>query len=144
MEFIKYFINYQFERIQNLEGILEAQKNLDVISKFLDNCSYCIARCILQDLISFQNLKKYDNKIIKDFCKKYKNTRDLHSHLFESNKKDIPLSLEELKKVTQEFHKMINQDTTSNYIYEIDDTLVNLLTKAFSVFSKNEKQLKSK
>ena len=133
MNDIKVSIGYQFARIKILEGISEARKNLGFTNTFFDSCSYCIARCILQDLISIQHLKKYDNEIIKKFYNEYKDTRDFHSHFFESNKKHSPISLEELKTIVIEFHKMINEDQKSHYIYTTDDAIGNLLTKAFSI-----------
>lgn len=135
MNNIKDSIGLQFTRIKILEGISEARKNLGFTTAFFDSCSYCIARCILQDLISIQHLKKYDNEIIKKFYNKYKDTRDFHSHFFESNKKDSPISLEELKTIVIEFHKMINEDPKSHYVYTTDNTIGNLLTKAFSVLA---------
>ena len=135
MSDIRDSIGLQFARIKALEGISEARKNLGFTITFFDSCSYCIARCVLQDLISIQHSKKYDNEIIKKFYNKYKDTRDFHSHFFESNKKDSPISLDELKTVVIEFHKMINEDPKSRYIYTTDNTIGNLLTKAFSVLA---------
>ena len=52
MSDIRDSIGLQFARIKALEGISEARKNLGFTITFFDSCSYCIARCVLQDLIS--------------------------------------------------------------------------------------------
>lgn len=124
-------IYYQMGRINILKNLKQTQENLQVTNYFLDESIYCIMRCVLQDLISVQQREKYDNAIIKDFYKKYKDTRDYHSHFFNSNKESLGMSVKDLEKIVMEFHRMIQNKPNTEFIYSNGDVISTILTKAF-------------
>lgn len=129
----------QAGRISILKNIKQTKTNLKLTNYFLEECFYCIARCILQDLISIQQREKYDNEIIKSFYTKYKDTRDLCSHFFNSTKKSLPITIEELEDIIKEFHKMIQNKPNVLFIYNDGDVVSTILTKAFKEIY-NQKQ----
>lgn len=132
MNNIENSVNYQMGRISILKNLYQTKINLNVTNYFLDECIYCITRCILQDLISIQQVAKYENDIIKNFYSKYKDTRDLHSHFFNSNKTGQPITINELEIVIKEYHKMIQNKSNVELIYNDNNTISTILTKAFN------------
>lgn len=131
MDDIKENIMIQLRRFRILEAIKQTKQYLGRTNDFLDTCSYCIARCILQDIISIQQKEKYQNDVVQNFCKKYKDTRDFHSHYGESTKTEQSLSLKELESVIIELHKIVDNNLNCNYIYTEDSTLTDLLVNTF-------------
>ena len=131
MNNIKENVINQLYRFKILKAIEQTKQHLGATNSFLDTCSYCIARCILQDIISIQQKEKYQNDVVQNFCKKYKDTRDFHSHYGESTKTEQSLSLKELEPVIVELHKIADNNLDCDYIYTEDSTLTDLLVNTF-------------
>lgn len=64
MDDIKENIMIQLRRFKILKAIDQTKQHLGRTNDFLDTCSYCIARCILQDIISIQQKEKYQNDVV--------------------------------------------------------------------------------
>ena len=131
MNDVKENVINQLCRFKILKAIEQTKQYLGVTNSFLDTCSYCIARCILQDIISIQHKEKYQNDIVQNFYKKYKDTRDFHAHYGESTKTEQSLSLKELEPVIIELHKIVDNKLNCYYIYSEDSILTNLLVNTF-------------
>lgn len=106
-------------RIIFIKTLSEARAETRKTNNFINTTIYCISRCILQDCISFIEKNKLDsvnNKIIKKFYSKYKNTRDIHSHMYASNKVEETLTPLDITTIFDELCKeySININTDSN------------------------------
>lgn len=106
-------------RIIFIKTLSEARAETRKTNNFIDTTIYCISRCILQDCISFiekNKLNNDNNKIIKKFYSKYKDTRDFHSHMYASDKTEKALNLLDITAIFDELCKKysVNIDIDSN------------------------------
>ena len=106
-------------RIIIIKSLSEARDELRKTNSFINTSIYCISRCMLQDCISFiekNKLNNADNIIVKKFYSKYKDTRDVHSHMYASNKVEETLTLLDITNIFDELCKeySANMDIDSN------------------------------
>lgn len=106
-------------RIVIIKSLSEIRDELRKTNSFINTTIYCISRCILQDCISFiekNKLNNTDSIIVKNFYSKYKDTRDVHSHMYASNKVEKTLTLLDITTIFDELCKQysINMIIDSN------------------------------
>lgn len=127
------FTSIQVNRFQILYNLINTKKSLGQTNLFLDTCSYCIARCILLDIISYQKIKKFNNNKIQAFCDKYRETRNEQAHFYEVSKQaTTDLLLIELEEILKE---IISEQQKANIILPTDLTISKLLSETFKKLS---------
>lgn len=99
LSILKEYVEDNLSRLTILKSLCTARVKSAKTSALIDTVIYSLSRCLLQDSIVAANKLSITEPEAKNFYSKYKDTRDFHSHRFESTKKPSTLLYSDIESI---------------------------------------------